>query len=91
MRIRATPIGSDGRLWLDPGDIYLHNPLGDPMRRWPMRNAAHGPIEVEYPLGDPTLTGQWTVVASARGSSSRAKFTKKIQVVDYRYTGISKR
>ena len=67
-------------------DIYLHSPLGDPMRRWPMRNAAHGPIQVEYPLGDPTLSGKWTVVASAR-SSSRVKFTKKIEVVDYRPIG----
>ena len=84
VRMRATPVGSDGRLWLEPVDIFLHNPRGEEMRRWPTRNAANGPIEVEFPLGNPTLYGEWSVSASAR---TPAKFTKKFQVLEYNPVG----
>jgi len=87
VRIRAIPLGSDGRVWLEPIYIFLYNPRGDEMRRWPRRNAANGPIDVEFPLADPTLYGQWTVVASAARSTDRLQFTKKIRVVEYTPVG----
>ena len=86
--MRAIPISKDGRLWLEPLDVYLHNPRGDEMRRWPARNAANGPIELEYPLGDPTIIGTWVVAASVRNSASPDKrFRKTFHVMNHSPTG----
>ena len=62
VQIRATPLGSDGRLWLEPIDICLQNPNGDYMQKWNARNAAAtgGPIVVNFPLDNPTICGKWT-------------------------------
>ena len=46
VRIRAIPIRSDARPWLEPVDLFLNDPRGMEMARWSARSAANGPIQV---------------------------------------------
>ncbi len=66
------PLRSDGRRWLEPIDLFLHNPEGIEMARWTARNAASGPIHVSYDLASQTLQGKWRLSANARPSPLRS-------------------
>ena len=92
MQFRVVPLLSNGHRYLDPVDIFLHEPSGLEMARWPARNAVSGPILVKYRLASETPLGQWRLSASTRSTSrSSSSFSQpeslKIHVVNYQPIG----
>lgn len=57
VRIRAIPVGLGARPWLEPIDLFLHDPRGMEISRWTARSAASGPIQV------------WTTIEIDKGSA----------------------
>jgi hypothetical protein len=84
------PLKSDGRRWLEPIDIFLHNPDGIEMARWPARNAASGPIHVSYHLASETPVGKWRLSANARSKQSKSSLLS-FSVVKYEPVGFETR
>ena len=66
VRFRAVPLLASGRRFLDPIDIFLHDPSGIEMARWTARNAVSGPIHVSYHLASETPVGKWRLSATSR-------------------------
>ena len=89
MQFRIVPLLSNGHRYLDPVDIFLHEPSGLEMARWPARNAVSGPILVKYRLASETPLGQWRLSASTRSTSrsSSQPESLKIHVVNYQPIG----
>ncbi len=79
------PLRSDGRRWLEPIDLFLHNPEGIEMARWTARNAASGPIHVSYDLASRTLEGKWRLSAKARPSDANSRKRKR-SVLEFEVT-----
>ena len=94
VQFRIVPLLSNGHRYLDPVDIFLHEPSGLEMARWPARNAVSGPIHVKYRLASETPLGQWRLSASTRSRSSSSRSSSppqpeslKIHVVNYQPIG----
>ena len=89
MQFRIVPLLSNSHRYLDPVDIFLHEPSGLEMARWPARNAVSGPILVKYRLASETPLGQWRLSASTRSTSrsSSQPESLKIHVVNYQPIG----
>ena len=86
MQFRAVPLLSNGHRYMDPIDLYLHDPSGLEMARWTARNAVSGPIHVQYRLASETPKGHWSLTASTRTSRPQPR-SLKIQVVNYKPVG----
>ena len=89
VRFRAVPLLASGRRFLDPIDIFLHDPSGIEMARWTARNAVSGPIHVSYHLASETPVGKWRLSASSR--SSRPASHLSLPVVKYEPIGFEVR
>ena len=89
VRFRAVPLLANGRRFLDPIDIFLHDPSGIEMARWTARNAVSGPIHVSYHLASETPVGKWRLSASSR--SSRPASHLSLPVVKYEPIGFEVR
>ena len=86
MQFRVVPLLSNGHRYLDPIDLFLHDPSGLEIARWTARNAVSGPIHVQYVLASETPIGTWRLSARTRTSRSQPR-SLRIQVAKYRPVG----
>ncbi|XP_050702985.1 uncharacterized protein LOC126988673 [Eriocheir sinensis] len=63
----------------DPVDVYVLDPRGRTMRRWPSMQTSHGVINLNFDLPEYPLVGPWTLRVKARTQTN----DKIIQVEHY--------
>ncbi|XP_069981512.1 CD109 antigen [Penaeus vannamei] len=66
VRFRAVLLTRELRPYDEPVDVYVLDPRGRIMRRWPSRQTGHGVINLSFELPSYPLTGQWTLRVHAR-------------------------
>ena len=82
---------ASGRRFLEPIDLFLHDPSGLEMARWTARNAVSGPIHVSYHLASETPIGKWRLSANTRSNKQGKPSQLKLPVVKYEPVGFEVR
>ena len=89
VQFRAVPLLVSGRRYLEPIDLFLHDPTGTEMARWTARNAVSGPIHVSYHLASETPIGKWRLSANTRRHKQQSQLG--VHVVKYEAVGFEVR
>ncbi|XP_050703023.1 CD109 antigen-like, partial [Eriocheir sinensis] len=76
---RAIMLTRDLKPYDDPVDVYVLDPRGRTMRRWPSMQTSHGVINLNFDLPEYPLVGPWTLRVKARTQTN----DKIIQVEHY--------
>lgn len=79
VRFRAILLTRDLKPYDEPVDVYVLDPRGRKMRRWPSRQTGHGVINLSFDLPEYPLVGTWTLRVQARSQIQ----DKTIQVEHY--------
>lgn len=82
---------ANGRRYIEPIDVFLHDPSGIEMARWTARNAVSGPIHVSYHLAGETPVGKWRLSANTRSRQLVGTSQLKLPVVRYQPMGFEVR
>lgn len=76
---RSILLTRDLKPYDDPVDVYVLDPRGRTMRRWPSLQTGHGVINLNFDLPEYPLVGPWTLRVKARTQTE----DKTIQVEHY--------
>nr|XP_045602144.1 CD109 antigen-like [Procambarus clarkii] len=79
VRFRAVFLTRDLKPYDDPVDVFLLDPRGRAMRRWPSYQTSHGVINLKFELPAYPLVGTWRIRVRARSQVE----DKDIQVEHY--------
>ncbi|XP_053193438.1 CD109 antigen, partial [Scomber japonicus] len=74
VKIRAVSIHPDGKPYLSPVDIVITDPRGNLVRQWLSLDGVLGVVSKEFQLSENPPLGEWTILTTVNGSSSRTHF-----------------
>ncbi|CAK6980420.1 CD109 antigen%2C partial [Scomber scombrus] len=74
VKIRAVSIHPDGKPYVSPVDIVINDPRGNLVRQWLSLDGVLGVVSKEFQLSENPPMGEWTILATVNGSSSRKHF-----------------
>nr|XP_019964133.1 PREDICTED: CD109 antigen-like [Paralichthys olivaceus] len=79
VKIRAVSIHPDGKPYVSPVDVTIADPRGNLLRQWLSVDGVLGVVSREFQLSENPPLGEWTIVATVDGVSSK----KQINVAYY--------
>ncbi|XP_069371373.1 CD109 antigen isoform X2 [Paralichthys olivaceus] len=79
VKIRAVSIHPDGKPYVSPVDVTIADPRGNLLRQWLSVDGVLGVVSREFQLSENPPLGEWTIVATVDGVSSK----KQINVAHY--------
>ncbi len=74
LKVRVVLLSMDLKPFNEPIDIYIMDPHGFIMRRWPSRQANTGVASISYSLPSSAKPGLWKIVVDAQGQREEKKF-----------------
>ncbi|KAM7368320.1 hypothetical protein PAMP_014548 [Pampus punctatissimus] len=74
VKIRVVCIQPDGKPYVSPVDIVISDVRGNLLRQWLSLDSVLGVVSKEFQLSENPPLGEWTIVATVNGLSSKKHF-----------------
>ncbi|XP_067429401.1 CD109 antigen [Thunnus thynnus] len=74
VKIRAVSIHPDGKPFISPVDIVINDPRGNLLRQWLSLDGVLGVVSKEFQLSENPPLGEWTIITTVNGVSSKKHF-----------------
>ncbi|XP_042247389.1 CD109 antigen [Thunnus maccoyii] len=74
VKIRAVSIHPDGKPFVSPVDIVINDPRGNLLRQWLSLDGVLGVVSKDFQLSENPPLGEWTIVTTVNGVSSKKHF-----------------